>query len=223
MLWLDDAPETRALQSALLSFAESRGIDPALASDVVEGVLEFCRSRHGSERVSLPYLRFLVARAAASSGGVAGREDGGAALTLSEAERQLIGALQASADPSALYDLFRTGVLVPVTSHVAASGWALHLDLRVPVVPEAADHVLAWSRVADTLSVRVAEWRAGNPGIDLIRVTPGGPWLTPPDEVRVCLVARIDRAAARSGQERPTVLWVPAVPGTSARGRKNGH
>lgn len=221
MLWLDDVPETRALQSALLSFAESRGIDPALANDLVEGVLEFCRARHGSERVSLPYLRFLVARAAASSGGVAGREATGVSLT--ESERQLTGALQASADPSALYDLFRTGVMVPVASNVAASGWALHVDLRVPVVPAAADHLFAWSRVADTLSVRVAEWRAGLPGLDLVRVTPGGPWLTALDEVRLCLVERMERAAERAGQVRPTVLWVPPVPAKTARARKNGH
>jgi hypothetical protein len=223
MLWLDDVPETRALQSALMSFAESRGIDPALAGDVVEGVLEFCRARHGSERVSLPYLRFLVARAAASSGGVAGREDTGVAVSLSGAERRLTGALQSSADPSALYDLFRTGVLVPVASHVAASGWALHLDLRVPVVPAAADHLFAWSRVADTLAARVAEWRAANGDLALVRVTPGGPWLTPLAEVRTCLVDRIERAAGRAGQERPAVVWTEAVPVRTPRARKNGH
>ncbi|HMO03087.1 MAG TPA: hypothetical protein PKC67_07435 [Kiritimatiellia bacterium] len=219
MLWLDDVPETCSRHAALLSFAESRGIDPSLASDVVAGVLEYCRSRHGSDRVSLPYLRFLVARAAASSGGVAGREASGTSSALTEAERQLTGALQASADPSALYDLFRTGVLMPVASNIAASGWALHLDLRIPVVTAASDHVLAWSKVADTLSLRVAEWRAGHPGIDLVRVTPGGPWLTGLDEVRLCLVERMERAAERAGQVRPMVLWVPTVPAKAARAR----
>lgn len=223
MLWLDDAPEATALHAALMSFAESRGIDPSLADDVVEGVLEFCRARHGSDRVSLPYLRFLVARAAASSGGLPGREGSGDAASWTEAERRLTGALQTSADPSALYDLFRTGVLVPAVSHVAASGWALHLDLRVPVMPAATDHLFAWSRVADTLAVRVAEWRAGNTDLALVRVTPGGPWLTPLAEVRTCLADRIERAADRAGQVPPTMLWVPAVPVRASSGRKNGH
>ncbi len=209
MYTVDNSTGHSPSHQALINLAVDVGVDPSDAVDVLGAVLSFCSERHGTTELSTGYLQFLTVRSACSAYGLPFTRDAVARFvkTAHPREHLFMMALVHARDAAALFDVYRRGILYPVTTNLSASGQALHLDLRRITSSPAEDHPLAWRPALKQMAEWITYWRQGNRSLQLVLVQESGRRLTPSDELRGWLVDWVRREEERCSMSAVTFYW----------------
>lgn len=213
MKWQDDHDESTGheLPHSLTALVETFGVDCTYAPDVVDAVLSFCQTRHGTRLVSSDYLTFLLARSAYVAQGACLSTDmlDGIELPLTQHQHMHLRALMNADDPPALYEACRRGLLGAVTTSLAGSGVALQLNMDCIKALPHDDISLIWQPVLRKISGWISHWRHGNSSIRLIMIKGTNAWaFTERNKRRQLLVSLIRQIETTKSWAPADIVWL---------------
>jgi len=209
MRLIEDQSSSAVLNGALISLAESFGVDRAHAQDVVGAVFSYCKARHGSTDLSNQYLAFLIARSASSCQGAQISPETFDSVGLMDipGEQMLLRALAASSDPAALYEAHRRKLISIAATNLSKSGRVIQVNLKKISARSDENIPFVWLSVFKRIAEWICEWRAGNRELDSVVVNPGAGEAAIDSEQRDLLETVLRRLELRMPLAPATLLW----------------